>query len=164
MLVEDFRLLNGSFRSCALFQNQRNIVTFNKPKNKKLERVFSGRARGVYCSPLTTPSSAPARMQLIKVMMSLIYRETDFPLLIHRSFHYHSCLGFFFLYNFTFQYTNNDGMRSRGSFGMESQPWQPKPVSVVFLGCVRTYAIHLLGTYVTILCNWLSLWQNALYL
>ena len=24
--------------------------------------------------------------------------------------------------------------------------------------------IHLLGTYVTILCNWLILWQNALYL
>ena len=23
---------------------------------------------------------------------------------------------------------------------------------------------HLLGTYVTILCNWLILWQNALYL
>ena len=29
---------------------------------------------------------------------------------------------------------------------------------------VRTYVIHLLGTYVTILCNWLILWQNALYL
>ena len=29
---------------------------------------------------------------------------------------------------------------------------------------VRTYAIHLLGTYVTILCNWLILWQNTLYL
>ena len=32
-----------------------------------------------------------------------------------------------------------------------------------FLG-VRTYVIHLLETYVTILCNWLILWQNALYL
>ena len=29
---------------------------------------------------------------------------------------------------------------------------------------VRTYVIHLIGTYVTILCNWLILWQNALYL
>ena len=29
---------------------------------------------------------------------------------------------------------------------------------------VRTYVTHLLGTYVTILCNWLILWQNALYL
>ena len=29
---------------------------------------------------------------------------------------------------------------------------------------VRTYVIHLLGTYVTILYNWLILWQNALYL
>ena len=29
---------------------------------------------------------------------------------------------------------------------------------------VRTYVIHLLGTYVTILCNWLILWQNTLYL
>ena len=29
---------------------------------------------------------------------------------------------------------------------------------------VRTYVIHLLWTYVTILCNWLILWQNALYL
>ena len=30
--------------------------------------------------------------------------------------------------------------------------------------CVRTYVFHMLGTYVTILCNWLNLWQNALYL
>ena len=29
---------------------------------------------------------------------------------------------------------------------------------------IRTYVIHLLGTYVTILCNWLIFWQNALYL
>ena len=29
---------------------------------------------------------------------------------------------------------------------------------------VRTYVFHLLGTYVNILCNWLILWQNALYL
>ena len=29
---------------------------------------------------------------------------------------------------------------------------------------VRTYVIHLLGTYVTILCNWLIIWQNTLYL
>ena len=29
---------------------------------------------------------------------------------------------------------------------------------------VRTYVVHLLGTYVTILCNWLILWQNAFYL
>ena len=32
------------------------------------------------------------------------------------------------------------------------------------LESVRTYVIHLLGIYVTILCNWLILWQNALYL
>ena len=30
--------------------------------------------------------------------------------------------------------------------------------------CVRTYVFHMLGTYVTILCNWLILWQNAFYL
>ena len=29
---------------------------------------------------------------------------------------------------------------------------------------IRTYVIHLLETYVTTLCNWLILWQNALYL
>ena len=29
---------------------------------------------------------------------------------------------------------------------------------------VRIYVIHLLGTYVTILCNWLILWQNTLFL
>ena len=29
---------------------------------------------------------------------------------------------------------------------------------------VMTYVIHLLGTYVTILCNWLILLQNVLYL
>ena len=29
---------------------------------------------------------------------------------------------------------------------------------------VRTYVIHLLGTYVTILCNWLIFWQNVFYL
>ena len=29
---------------------------------------------------------------------------------------------------------------------------------------VRTYVIHLLGTYVIILCNWIILWKNALYL
>ena len=29
---------------------------------------------------------------------------------------------------------------------------------------VRTYVFHLLRTYVILLCNWLILWQNALYL
>ena len=29
---------------------------------------------------------------------------------------------------------------------------------------VMPYVIHLLRTYVTILCNWLIFWQNALYL
>ena len=29
---------------------------------------------------------------------------------------------------------------------------------------VRTYVFHMLKTYVMILCNWLILWQNALYL
>ena len=29
---------------------------------------------------------------------------------------------------------------------------------------VRIYVIHLLGTYITILCNWLILLQNGLYL
>ena len=37
------------------------------------------------------------------------------------------------------------------------------PVSLHFF-IVRTYVFHLLGTYVTILCNWLILWQNAFYL
>ena len=31
-------------------------------------------------------------------------------------------------------------------------------------GIVKTYVFHMLGIYVTILCNWLILWQNALYL
>ena len=38
MLVGDLRLLNGSFRSYAQFQDQRNKVVFNKPKNKKVGR------------------------------------------------------------------------------------------------------------------------------
>ena len=29
---------------------------------------------------------------------------------------------------------------------------------------VRTYVFHMLRTYVMILCNWLILWQNTLYL
>ena len=29
---------------------------------------------------------------------------------------------------------------------------------------IRTYVFHMLGSYVTILCNWLILWQNTLYL
>ena len=29
---------------------------------------------------------------------------------------------------------------------------------------VRTYVFHLLRTYITHLCNWLILWENALYL
>ena len=29
---------------------------------------------------------------------------------------------------------------------------------------VRTYVFHMLESYVTILCNWLILWQNTLYL
>ena len=29
---------------------------------------------------------------------------------------------------------------------------------------VRTYVFHMLRTYVIILCNWLIIWQNALYL
>ena len=33
-----------------------------------------------------------------------------------------------------------------------------------FLFFVKTYVIHLLGTYANTLCNWLILWQNALYL
>ena len=32
------------------------------------------------------------------------------------------------------------------------------------LFCVRTYVFHMLRTYVLILCNWLILWQNTLYL
>ena len=32
------------------------------------------------------------------------------------------------------------------------------------LGYVRTYVFHMLRTYVMILCNWLILWQNTLYL
>ena len=38
-------------------------------------------------------------------------------------------------------------------------------VSVFILfSFVRTYVFHVLRTYVIILCNWLILWQNALYL
>ena len=37
-----------------------------------------------------------------------------------------------------------------------------KMVNVISV--VRTYVIHLLGTYVTILYNWLIFWQNTLYL
>ena len=29
---------------------------------------------------------------------------------------------------------------------------------------IRTYVFHMLRTYVMLLCNWLILWQNALYL
>ena len=29
---------------------------------------------------------------------------------------------------------------------------------------IRTYVFHMLRTYVMILCNWLILWQNTLYL
>ena len=32
------------------------------------------------------------------------------------------------------------------------------------LHTVRTYVFHMLRTYVMFLCNWLILWQNALYL
>ena len=35
---------------------------------------------------------------------------------------------------------------------------------VIPMSCVRIYVIHLLGIYVTIICNWLIFWQNALYL
>ena len=37
-------------------------------------------------------------------------------------------------------------------------------ITGTILSIVRTYVSHLLGTYVTILCNWFILWQNALYL
>ena len=33
-----------------------------------------------------------------------------------------------------------------------------------FLDAVRTYVVHMLRTYVIILCNWLIHLQNALYL
>ena len=36
--------------------------------------------------------------------------------------------------------------------------------AIIFIVIVRPYVIHLLGTYVTILCNWLIFWQNAFYL
>ena len=39
-----------------------------------------------------------------------------------------------------------------------------KPMHIHCTDTVRTYVINLLGTYVTILFNWLILWQNALYL
>ena len=38
------------------------------------------------------------------------------------------------------------------------------PTQLFIVQFVRTYVIHFLGTYVTILCNWLILWQNILYL
>ena len=31
---------------------------------------------------------------------------------------------------------------------------------ILFTSDDRTYVIHLLGTYVTILCNWLILWKK----
>ena len=34
----------------------------------------------------------------------------------------------------------------------------------IFFHLVRTYVFHVLRTYVILLCNWLILWQNALYL
>ena len=36
--------------------------------------------------------------------------------------------------------------------------------AIIFIVFFRTYVILLLGTYVTILCSWLILWQNTLYL
>ena len=44
---------------------------------------------------------------------------------------------------------------------MEGGGWL---VVQIMMLIVRTYVSYLLGTYVTILCNWLILWQNALYL
>ena len=37
-------------------------------------------------------------------------------------------------------------------------------LKVLATGVVRTYVFHLLRTYIILLCNWLILWQNALYL
>ena len=34
MLVGDFKFLNGLFRNCTLFQDQRNKVAIDKPKKK----------------------------------------------------------------------------------------------------------------------------------
>ena len=59
--------------------------------------------------------------------------------------------------------------RRRSAKG-ENCEWKCKEFCVYVLGrksletFVRIYVIHFLGTYVTILCNWLILWQNALYL
>ena len=38
------------------------------------------------------------------------------------------------------------------------------PMVALYMLCVKTYVFHMLGTYVTILCNWLILQQNTLYL
>ena len=40
----------------------------------------------------------------------------------------------------------------------------PKMSSLIRIHQVRTYVFHMLRTYVMILCNWIILWQNALYL
>ena len=40
----------------------------------------------------------------------------------------------------------------------------PFHIPFMTLPSVKTSVIHLLGTYVTILCNWLIFWQNALNL
>ena len=43
-------------------------------------------------------------------------------------------------------------------------PRNPKEVQRLTGMTVRTYVFHLLRTYVILLCNWLILWQNVLYL
>ena len=53
------------------------------------------------------------------------------------------------------------GLVLRKVMGVTKDPTQGK---IGLNWDVRTYVFHMLGTYVTILCNWLILWQNTLYL
>ena len=70
---------------------------------------------------------------------------------------------------FSYSYQNILQVKDSQDWALH-QPWAFKwcchwrTGAWVVKGIVRTYEIHLLGTYVTILCNWLILWQNTFYL
>ena len=53
------------------------------------------------------------------------------------------------------------------SIDVDSDDQNPRETKFIVLAWdqhVRTYVFHMLGSYVSILYNWLILWQNALYL
>ena len=52
----------------------------------------------------------------------------------------------------------------RKTYVITIDPWNSvTQIGVIYI-YVRTYVFHMLRTYVMILCNWLILWQNTLYL